>query len=147
MMCAARSCCARSFATGGGQGARVAEMKAKKRSAEFALDRAETAAARQLAVAEADVSKLRLATPPLEAAYLDSRRARDLFVEQFRVLRGTLFDVLRAERDLLDAALALSRTTYDLDVARFTLLARQNGLIERFGITPAATAAAGQETQ
>jgi adhesin transport system outer membrane protein len=75
--------------------------------------------------------------PPLEQAYLDSRRARDLFVEQFRVSRGTLFDVLRAERDLLDTALTLAETSYDFDVARFTLLARSGGLIERFGLTPA----------
>jgi adhesin transport system outer membrane protein len=135
------------FATGGAQGSRVAELKAKRRSAELAVDRAETAAARELAIAEADVAKLRLAIAPLETAYLDSRRARDLFVEQFRVSRGTLFDVLRAERDLLDAALALSRATYDLDVARFTLLARQNGLIERFGMTPAASAAAGESSR
>ena len=61
--------------------------------------------------------------------------------------RGTLFDVLRAERDLLDAALALSRTTYDLDVARFNLLAKQNGLMERFGLSPAAMPVTGQESK
>lgn len=59
------------------------------------------------------------------------------FVEQLRVSRGSLFDVLRAERDVLDAALALTKTEYDLDVARFTLLARQGGLIEHFGMIPA----------
>jgi adhesin transport system outer membrane protein len=135
------------FATGGGQASRVSELKARRRSAELAVERIELAAARELSVAEADVAQLRLAIPPLEAAYLDSRRARDLFVEQFRVSRGTLFDVLRAERDLLDAALALSRATYDLDVARFNLLAKQNGLIERFGLSPAAMPVAGQESK
>jgi adhesin transport system outer membrane protein len=135
------------FATGGGQASRVSELKARRRSAELAVERIELAAARELAVAEADVAQLRLAIRPLETAYLDSRRARDLYVEQFRVSRGTLFDVLRAERDLLDAALALSRATYDLDVARFNLLAKQNGLIERFGLSPAAMPAAGQETR
>jgi adhesin transport system outer membrane protein len=84
--------------------------------------------------------------PPLQAAYLDSRRARDLFAEQFRVSRGTLFDVLRAEQDLLDTALALAQTSYELDVARFTLLARGGGLIERFGLVPAVIAA-DQETR
>jgi outer membrane protein TolC len=62
------------------------------------------------------------------------------------VSRGTLFDVLRAERDLLDAALTLAKTEYDLDVARFTLLARQGGLIERFGMIPA-VATSNQEPQ
>jgi adhesin transport system outer membrane protein len=133
------------FSVGGAEASRVSELKARQRSAEYAVERIETAAARELAVAEADVANLRLALPPLQTAYLDSRRARDLYVEQFRVSRGTLFDVLRAERDLLDAALALSRTTYDLDVARFVLLARQNGLIERFGMMPATVAVAGRE--
>jgi adhesin transport system outer membrane protein len=135
------------FATGGAQASRVSELKARRRSAELAVERIELAAARELSVAEADVAQLRLAIPPLEAAYLDSRRARDLYVEQFRVSRGTLFDVLRAERDLLDAALALSRSTYDLDVARFNLLAKQNGLIERFGLSPAAMPDAGRESK
>ena len=128
------------FSVGGAEAARVAELKARRRAAAFAVDRIEAATTRELAVAEADVAGLAATVPPLEDAYLDARRARDLYVEQFRVSRGTLFDVLRAERDLLEAALGLARTNYDLDIARFTLLARQNGLMPRFGIAPAASA-------
>lgn len=127
------------FSTGGAEAARVAELKARQRSAALAVDRISAAATREQATAEADVAGLADAMPPLENSYLDSRRARDLFVEQFRVSRGTLLDVLRAERDLLDAALTLAQTNYDLDVARFTLLARRGGLIERFGLVPAVT--------
>jgi len=125
------------FSVGGAEAARVAELKARRRSAALATDRITAAAAREQATAEADVEGLAGVLPPLENSYLDSRRARDLFVEQFRVSRGTLFDVLRAERDLLDTALALAQSSYELDVARFTLLGRQGGLIERFGLTPA----------
>ncbi len=125
------------FSTGGAEAARVAELAARRRSAGFAVDRIAAATDRERNVATADVDGFAASLPPLEGAYLDSRRARDLYAEQFRVSRGTLFDVLRAERDLLDAALALARANYDLDVARFTLLARQGGLIERFGMTPA----------
>lgn len=127
------------FSVGGAEAARVSELKARRRAAGYAIDRIEAATLRERATAEADVLGLAASLPPLEAAYLDSRRARDLFVEQFRVSRGTLFDVLRAERDLLEAALGLARTSYALDIARFTLLARQNGLIPRFGIAPAAS--------
>lgn len=129
------------FSTGGAEAARVAELAARQKSAALAVDRIAAATTREGSVASADVDGLAGALPALEAAYLDSRRARDLYTEQFRVSRGVLFDVLRAERDLLEAALALARANYDLDVARFTLLARQGGLIERFGMTPAVVAA------
>lgn len=125
------------FSVGGAEAARVSELKARQRAAGLAVDRISAAVTREQETAEADVTGLSASLPPLENSYLDSRRARDLFVEQFRVSRGTLFDVLRAERDLLDSALTLAQTSYELDVARFTLLARQGGLIERFGLVPA----------
>jgi outer membrane protein, adhesin transport system len=134
------------FSTGGAEAARVAELAARRKSAALAVNRVAAAVDREGQVAVSDVDALSSSLVPLRMAYLDSRRARDLFAEQFRVSRGTLFDVLRAERDLLDAALTLAKTEYDLDVARFTLLARQGGLIERFGMTPA-VATSNQEPQ
>jgi outer membrane protein, adhesin transport system len=134
------------FSTGGAEAARVAELAARRKSAALAVNRVAAAVDREGQVAASDVEALSSSLVPLRTAYLDSRRARDLFAEQFRVSRGTLFDVLRAERDLLDAALTLAKTEYDLDVARFTLLARQGGLIERFGMTPA-VATSNQEPQ
>ena len=131
------------FSTGGAEAARVAELAARRRSAGMAVSRIAAASTREQTVAAADAEGLSLALPALEAAYLDSRRARDLFAEQFKVTRGTLFDVLRAERDLLDAAITLAQTSYDADVSRFTLLARQGGLIEHFGLTPAVVAYEG----
>ncbi len=127
------------FSTGGAEAARVAELAARRQSAALAVDRVAAAVDRESQIAASDVAALDASLVPLRTAYLDSRRARDLFAEQFKVSRGSLFDVLRAERDVLDAALVLARTEYDLDIARFTLLARQGGLIERFGMTPAVT--------
>lgn len=128
------------FSTGGAEAARVSELAARRRSAALAVDRIAAAMDREASVAAADVDGLTAAVRPLQSAYLNSRRARDLFAEQFRVSRGTLFDVLQAERDLLDSALALAQATYDLDVAHFVLLARTGGLIEGFGMTPAVLA-------
>ncbi|MBC7521729.1 MAG: TolC family protein [Sandarakinorhabdus sp.] len=125
------------FSTGGAEAARVAELAARRRAAGLAVDRISAATDREQATAMADVDGLSAAVVPLQSAYLDSRRARDLFAEQFRVSRGTLFDVLRAERDLVEAALNVAQTSYDLDVARFRLLARRGGLIEHFGMAPA----------
>jgi adhesin transport system outer membrane protein len=128
------------FSTGGAEAARVAELAARRRAASLAVGRIFAASVRESQIAAADVDALVASLAPLKDAYLDSRRARDLFAEQFRVSRGTLFDVLRAEQDLVDAAQALARTSYDLDIARFTLYARRGGLIERFGIAPAVVA-------
>jgi adhesin transport system outer membrane protein len=130
------------FSTGGAEAARVAELAARRQSAALAVNRVAAAVDREGQIASSDVAALEASLVPLRIAYLDSRRARDLFAEQFKVSRGSLFDVLRAERDVLDAALTLARTEYDLDIARFTLLARQGGLIERFGMTPAVAASA-----
>jgi adhesin transport system outer membrane protein len=128
------------FSIGGGEAARVAELAARRRAAGLAVDRVAAATERELRTSAADVAGLGGSLAPLQAAYLDSRRARDLFAEQFRVSRGTLFDVLRAEQDLLNAAFTLAQANYDLDVAHFTLLARQGGLMEFFGMTPAVVA-------
>jgi adhesin transport system outer membrane protein len=125
------------FSTGGAEAARVAELSARQQAAGLATQRIAAATTREASSAEADVEGFARALPALEASYLDSRRARDLFAEQFRVSRGTLFDVLQAERDLLDAALMLARSQYELDLARLTLLARRGGMIEAFGLTPA----------
>lgn len=128
------------FSIGGGEAARVSELAARRRAAGLAVDRVAAAAERELTTSTADVAGLAGSLVPLQAAYLDSRRARDLFAEQFRVSRGSLFDVLRAEQDLMNAALALAQANYDLDVAHFTLFAKRSGLIERFGMTPAVVA-------
>ena len=133
MMCGRKLTLRQRFSTGGAEAARVAELAARRQSAALAVNRVAAAVDREGQVAASDVTALDASLVPLRMAYLDSRRARDLFAEQFKVSRGSLFDVLRAERDLLDAALTLARTEYDLDVARFTLLARHGGLIERFG--------------
>lgn len=118
----------------------MAELAARRHSAAHAVDRIVAFTTREASVAAADANGLAAVMSPLQAAYFDSRRARDLFAEQFRVSRGTLFDVLRAEQDLLDTALALAQASYDLDVARFTLLARTGGLIDLLGFTPAVIA-------
>jgi adhesin transport system outer membrane protein len=78
------------------------------------------------------VAGLDAALPGLTAAYLDSRRARDLFAERFRVSRGSLFDVLVAEREYFENALVLMESEYRRDVAAWVLRARHGRLLELF---------------
>ena len=54
-------------------------------------------AERDAAIAWSDVRALEEQLEALEAAYIASRRSRDVIVERFRVARGTLFDVVAAE--------------------------------------------------
>jgi adhesin transport system outer membrane protein len=120
------------FSTGGAEAARVAELAARARAADLATSRIAAQLAREQAAAEAEVAALDAALPGLTAAYLDSRRARDLFAERFRVSRGSLFDVLVAEREFFENALVLMDAEYRRDVAAWVLRARQGRLLELF---------------
>lgn len=124
------------FSTGGAEAARQSELAARARAARYAVDRVAAMVEREQEVATAEVQALTDTTHNLRIAYLDSRRARDLFAERFRVSRGTVFDMLVAERELFENASALAEAEYRLDVSRWLLLARNGQLL------PAVTGAA-----
>jgi adhesin transport system outer membrane protein len=65
----------------------------------------------------------------LEAAYIASRRSRDVLVERFRS-RGTLFDVVAAEDAYFESAAAYIQALSELDAARYVLLSRTGGLLD-----------------
>lgn len=118
------------FSTGGAEAARVAELAAGATRARQTQARLEAEAARQRAEAEAERDALVAALPARRSAYTDAARARDLFAARFSAARGTLFDLLAAEREVLDAALALTEAELRLDVARWLLLARAGQLLD-----------------
>jgi hypothetical protein len=57
-------------------------------------------------------------------------RARELFGLRFNATRGTLFDLLAAEREALDAGLSLVDAEIRLDMARWLLLARRGTILQ-----------------
>ncbi|QXQ06999.1 TolC family protein [Sphingosinicellaceae bacterium] len=123
-----------SLFAGGHQRGVVAEAAAKSRAAAANADYQAGNSERDAASAFADVAALTRSAASLETAYVANRRVRDAYVEQFRVSRGTLIELLRAEQEFQSAAAALLQGSVDLDVARYALLARTGEMLPVLGI-------------
>ena len=123
-----------SLFAGGRQRGIVAEAGARSREAGFIADRITAETERDAGIAFTDVAALATTATTLETAYVANRRARDTYVEQFRVSRGTLIELLRAEQDYFSAAANYLQGVVDLDVARFTLLARTGEILAVAGV-------------
>ena len=123
-----------SLFAGGRQRGIVSEAAGKSRAAAATADRAAGESERDAGAAFADVAALTRSAAALEAAYVAGRQVRDAYAEQFRVSRGTLIELLRAEADYRNTAAALVQSTIDLDVARFVLLARTAEILPAAGI-------------
>ncbi|WP_315761084.1 TolC family protein [Sphingomonas sp. Y38-1Y] len=123
----------------GGADQRVDQYAARARGAEASFERVKLEAARDAAIAWSDVGALSESSSAIEANYLATRQSRDVLVERFRVARGTLFDVLAAETNYFNVATRYIETVTELDIARYTLLARTGRLLDTFGIAPATT--------
>lgn len=117
------------FSTGGAEAARVGELNAGARRARYLAQRVALENARELAEAEAQVAALDEALPAQARAFNDAMRARDLFGARFAAARGTLFDLLTAEREQFEAGLQLAEAELRFDVARWLLLARRGTLL------------------
>lgn len=126
---------------GGAPAARVDQAQARLRQSEFAAERATQDAGRQAAEAWQSARALDDQVAALRAAYVASRRTRDLFAEQFRLARGSLLELLRAEADLSDAAQAWLDRLAQRDLARYTLAARTGRLLDHLGIEVAGESA------
>ncbi len=122
------------FSVGGAEGARVDQARARARAAGYAADEATAEAERDVTAALADSQILDRSLAALADAYRANRRARDVTVEQFRLSRGSLLDVLRVEQDFVAAASAYLQGAVERDVARYTLLARTGEILARFDV-------------
>jgi adhesin transport system outer membrane protein len=113
---------------------RTDQALARYRQSEFAAEQAGNEVGRDAGIAYRDVQVLEDQVEALKTAYFASRRTRDLFVEQFRVARGSLLELLRAEQDYFQAAANYLEGVIELDVARYVLLARTGALLEDLGV-------------
>lgn len=114
-----------------------ADAAVARANAAFARAEAiEEEAAREAAIAWADVNALDAQLVALAENYLASRRTRDVLAERFRVARGTLFDVLQAEDAYFSVAGSYIQALTERDAARYVLLARTGRLLEALGIEP-----------
>lgn len=128
-----------SLFAGGRQRGVIAETGAQARSAGFAADRVAAETDRDATAAFTDVAALVRTQAILEAAYVANRRSRDAYVEQFRVSRGSLIELLRAEQAFAQAATSYLQGVVELDVARYALLVRTGEILETTGVKIAST--------
>jgi len=119
---------------GGASSARIAQARARYNRAEDVTTRIANESARDAGVAWTDIALLEDSTATLANAYEANRRSRDMFVETFRVSRGSLLDLLRAEQDYFNSAANYLQGAVELDVARYALLARTGEMLPVFGI-------------
>lgn len=87
----------------------------------------------RIAMRDLDVLNRQLET--LAFALDANKSARDAFVEQFAVARGTLLDLLQAEADYFAAAIDLLNGRLDRDMAHYQLMAQTGELLDVFGVT------------
>ena len=123
-----------SLFAGGRQRGVIAEAAARSRGEAFVADRVTGETERDAGAAFTDVVALARTATTLEAAYVANRRARDTYVEQFRVSRGTLIELLRAEQAYVAAASAYLQGVVELDVARYALLVRTGEILPVVGV-------------
>lgn len=120
----------------GGANARAHQAEARAAAADARATRVRDEASRDAAIAWADVRALEQQLQALEAAYVASRRSRDVLVERFLASRGTLFDVVAAEDAYFESAAAYIQALSELDAARYVLLSRTGGLLATLSIDP-----------
>lgn len=119
---------------GGAEAARADQAKARARAQGYASDRVIAESERDAASALADSQILDRSLASLEDAYRANRRARDVTVEQYRVSRGSLLDVLRVEQDYVASASAYLQGAVERDLARYVLLARTGEILSLFDV-------------
>ena len=121
----------------GGQKQRIDAAEARARGAEATYERVRQDAVRDATIAWADVKALQDTEAAIRDNYIATRKSRDVLAERFRVARGTLFDLLATETNYFNVAARYVETVTELDIARYTLLARRGKLLDAFGIEPA----------
>ncbi len=123
-----------SLSVGGAEAARISAANARAAGVGFTADRVTLEAERDAEAAFADARILDESLGVRETAYRANRRARDAMAEQFRLSRGSLIDLLRAEQQFSGAAAALIQGSIDRDIARYTLLGSTGELLPLLAI-------------
>ncbi|MEM7570381.1 MAG: TolC family protein [Pseudomonadota bacterium] len=120
---------------GGARKARERQAIQRTRQAQFQEDQARLEVERDVRIAQRDLDVLIRQLETLQFALKANREARDAFVEQFAVARGTLLDLLQAEQDYFSAAITLLDGRLERDMAHYRLMAQTGDLLPAFGIT------------
>ncbi|MEM9288807.1 MAG: TolC family protein [Pseudomonadota bacterium] len=120
---------------GGSRKAQERQALQRTRQAEFQEDQARLEVERDVRIAMRELAVLNAQLSTLEFALQANQDARDAFVQQFAVARGTLLDLLQAEADYFAAAIALLDGRMERDMAHYRLMAQTGALLPTFGLS------------
>lgn len=118
----------------GGVDAHADQSRARANGADARAARFREEAARDAAVAFADLQAFDRQLDALRTSYIAARMSRDTTEERFRVSRGTLFDAIDANDAYFSAASNYIQALAERDSARYILLARTGRLLGALGI-------------
>ncbi len=121
--------------SGGLRSARSAQALQRLKSAEQAEARTQAELDRDVTIAFEDVTALAEQRDTLKRSYEANSRALGFFVEQFKVARGTLLDLLQAEQDAFEAEVAYVRGQTEYTYSKNMLLTRTGELLPVFGVS------------
>lgn len=85
-------------------------------------------AVRNAQIAQSDVSALDAVLSAAALSYQAARQLRDVQAERFRLVKGSVFDLMAAEDSYTEAAAAYVSALNERDAARYVLLARRGDL-------------------
>ncbi|MEO0411415.1 MAG: TolC family protein [Pseudomonadota bacterium] len=120
---------------GGARKARERQAIQRTRQAQFQEDQARLEVERDVRIAIRELGVLNRQLETLQFALKANRDARDAFVQQFAVARGTLLDLLQAEQDYFSAAITLLDGRLERDLAHYRVMAQTGELLPAFGVS------------
>lgn len=118
--------------SGGLRSANIAEASSRARQARFSEEQIRQDIARDAAFAYERSNGASTRLDALEEAVIAHETTRDLVLERYRVARGDLIDVLQAENDYFEAAVAYVSGLANQDLASFALMEHTGDLIRFF---------------
>jgi outer membrane protein, adhesin transport system len=121
--------------SGGLRSARSAQALQRLKSTEEAENRTRAELERDVTISFEDVTALEAQRNTLKRAYDANQTALGFFVEQFKVARGTLLDLLQAEQDSFEAGIGYARGQMELTYARDVLLVRTGEILPVIGVS------------
>lgn len=120
--------------SGGARSARRNQALHRFRRSEFEEQLAQQELARDINIAFRELDILEIQIGVLKRAQKANEEARDLYVEQFKIARGSLLDLLQAEADYFNATLAYTDGVWERDVSRYRILNLTGELLQNFNI-------------
>lgn len=129
--------------SGGLRAANISEASARARQARFNEEEVRQDIARSAAFAFERSSGAADRLTALEEAVIAHDITRDLVLERYRVARGDLIDVLQAENDYFEAAVAYVSGLANRDLAAYALMEHTGDLLRFFSPQHEADAFAG----